>query len=168
MCWQINVHPEDQNLQRIFWEDSNQQIKFYRLTTVTYGLSCAPFLAVQTIEQLIANEGHRFPLAVPSLSKGRYVDDIFDGADSIHEAKLIMHELAQLCHAGGFPLQKWNSNVSELFPPSTTTPKEEGVPVEIEASQIKVLELCWHLSKNVFKGGTSCKQHFLKDFITKK
>lgn len=104
MYRQIQIHQDNWDLQRILWIDSNNQIHSYRLTTITYGFNCAPYLALRTIQQLITDEGRRFPLAIPSLTQGRYVDDIFGGADSISETKTIINQLIQLCKAGGFPL----------------------------------------------------------------
>lgn len=50
MYRQIEVHPEDQDLQRIFWRESAaDELKAFRLNTVTYGLACAPFLAIRTL-----------------------------------------------------------------------------------------------------------------------
>jgi len=109
MFRQIAVHPEDWDLQRIFWREEDRLI-VYRLTTITYGLNCAPFLALRALQQLVTDEGHRFPKVVVPLTKGRYVDDIFGGADSISEAKETVQQLILLCEAGRFPLQKWNSN----------------------------------------------------------
>jgi len=54
---------------------------------VTYGLACAPILALRTLVQLIKDEGDKYFLAIPSLTHGRYVDDIFGGADSISQAQ---------------------------------------------------------------------------------
>jgi hypothetical protein len=46
MYRQVVVHPEDRDLQRILWRYSSEEpIQEYRLTTVTYGTSSAPFLA---------------------------------------------------------------------------------------------------------------------------
>lgn len=46
MYRQILVHPEDCELQRILWQNNTvNEVREYRLKTVTYGLACAPFLA---------------------------------------------------------------------------------------------------------------------------
>jgi len=148
MYRQILVHPIDRNLQRIFWLDSNGQPCPYQLTTVTYGLNCAPFLALRVLQQLISDEGHRFPKAVASLSEGRYVDDIFGGADSVEEAQEVMTQLTQLCMAGGFPLQKWNSNcpalLNSLLPPSNHVPT-----VDLDSSRTRVLGLSWQPQSDI-------------------
>lgn len=49
MYRQIVMHSDDRNLQRIVWRD-DQIIKEYQLNTVTYGLACAPFLAIRTLK----------------------------------------------------------------------------------------------------------------------
>ncbi|XP_011858940.1 PREDICTED: uncharacterized protein LOC105556458 [Vollenhovia emeryi] len=151
MFRQIKMHPNDWDLQRIFWQDSNKDIISYRLTTVTYGLSCAPFLALRTLNQLVEDEGHRFPLAVPPLTRGRYVDDIFGGAGTIIEAKAIVEQLIELCKAGGFPLQKWSSNNPELLKLFPKTFSDTTTPVEIESSTIKILGLCWQPSTDTYQ-----------------
>ncbi|GBL99204.1 hypothetical protein AVEN_140671-1 [Araneus ventricosus] len=57
MYQQIRIHSEDSVLQRIIWRsDPNQSLSTYRLLTVIYGLSCAPYLAIRTLHQLEADE----------------------------------------------------------------------------------------------------------------
>lgn len=151
MYRQITVHPDDWDLQRIYWYDANQQPLPYRLTTVTYGLNCAPFLALRALQQLIEDEGHRFLQAIPSLSQGRYVDDIFGGANSIQETLEIIEQLKQLYMAGGFPLQKWNSNCQEILQHLSVLQHEETSNVELETSRVKVLGLNWQPTTDIFK-----------------
>lgn len=101
MYRQIRVHQEDWNYQRIVWKQQDNKIATYQLTTVTYRLACAPFSALRAIAQLIEDEGEKFPLAIPPLTKGRYVD-IFGGSDSIQQTRDIIEQLVTLCTAGGF------------------------------------------------------------------
>lgn len=62
MYRQILVHSEDR-MQQILWRCKAQDnIQEYRLNTVTYGLVCAPFLAMRTLRQLAKDEGKRYPL----------------------------------------------------------------------------------------------------------
>jgi len=110
MYRQIKVNLEDWDFQRILWINQSNDIITYQLTTVTYGLACAPFIALRTLKQLVDDEGDIFPLAIQVLTKGRYVDDLFGGSDTIQQAQNIIKDVNQLCMAGGFPLQKWISN----------------------------------------------------------
>ncbi|XP_071579938.1 uncharacterized protein [Temnothorax nylanderi] len=116
MYRQILVHPDDRDLQRILWrKDRAEAVQEYRLNTVTYGLSCAPYLAIRTLHQLAADEGHRFPLGAAVLEHDTYVDDIFAGDDSKEGARGLRNQLIEICTAGGFPLSKWAANDEDLL-----------------------------------------------------
>lgn len=151
MFRQISVHPEDWSLQKILWWDKDGQIQPYALTTVTYGLTCPPFLALRTLQQLIQDDGHRFPKAILPLTRGRYVDDIFGGADSKEEAREIIRQVTQLCLAGGFPLQKWKSNCRELLSQSLQREGDVTSTVEFESTHSKILGLVWEANADSFR-----------------
>lgn len=61
MYRQINVHPDDWNLQRILRGKNPNEVLAYQLITVKYGIECAPFLALRAVHQLIEDEGPKFP-----------------------------------------------------------------------------------------------------------
>ena len=116
MYRQILVAPEDRDYQRILWRHSlNDPVCEYRLNTVTYDLSCAPFLAIRTLRQLADDENARFPRGSVGLRHDCYVDDIVTGAHTREEAIAKQSELRQLCMAGGFPLRKWAANHPEIL-----------------------------------------------------
>lgn len=147
MFRQIAVHQQDWDLQRILWCGQDGRPSAYRLTTVTYGLNCAPFLALRTVQQLVKDEGQRFPKAIVPLTKGRYVDDIFGGAETIPEAKEIVQQLILLCESGRFPLQKWNSNCLEVLPKNGKTSLST---VEFEPTLCRILGLVWKPETDTF------------------
>ncbi|XP_029158933.1 uncharacterized protein LOC114931136 [Nylanderia fulva] len=152
MYRQIQVHPDDWRFQRIRWSHSDEDVNSYELTTVTYGLICAPYLALRTIAQLIEDEGTNFPSAVPCLTHGRYVDDIFGGAESIDEVHEIINQLHQLCKAGGFPLQKWSSNHAHVLHhlPSERLSNPNPIPFDSD-SCVAVLGLQWKPTADCFQ-----------------
>ncbi|XP_025262627.1 uncharacterized protein LOC112637358 [Camponotus floridanus] len=122
MYRQILVHPDDRDHQRILWRHrAVDDIREYRLRTVTYGLACAPFLAIRTLHQLADDEGHRFPQGAVALRRDTYVDDVVTGASTLSEATAAQRELRSLCMAGGFPLRKWAANHLSIL---------DGVPHE--------------------------------------
>lgn len=55
MYRQIVTHPEDRHYQQILWGTSDSP-RSYQLTTVTYGLTCAPYLALRVLQQLATDE----------------------------------------------------------------------------------------------------------------
>ncbi|XP_011312151.1 uncharacterized protein [Fopius arisanus] len=148
MFRQIRVHHDDWDLQRILWlNEENQQITF-QLTTVTYGLNCSPWISLRVLQQLGEDEGHRFPAAVETVKKGRYVDDFYGGADSINQLKEIATQLQGLCEAGDFPLQKWSSISPEALQQLGLSPQNSTV--HFEEAITKVLGLCWQQSTDTF------------------
>ncbi|XP_077258613.1 uncharacterized protein LOC143895418 [Temnothorax americanus] len=114
----------------------------YYLTTVTYGTKAAPFLAVRTLLQLVEDEGHNFPLAVPSILQGRYVDDSFGGADTVQQLIQIALQLKNLCMAGGFPLAKWHATHPDVLT-AVQAEKDQGSQITFDDCVTKILGLRW-------------------------
>lgn len=96
------------------------------------------------MQHMTDDKGHRFPLAVPCLTKGRYVDDIYRGAETEDELKAIIPQLIGLCTVGGFPLSKWISHcpkiLGELGLPSATS----STTIHFDEEVVKVLGLFWN------------------------
>jgi len=152
MYRQVKIHPDDGKFQRILWKDADGNILTYELQTVTYGLSCAPYLALRAIIQLIEDEGSRFPLAIPTLTTGRYVDDLFGGADTIEDTIVLAQEVNKLCMAGGFPLQKWASNHSSIVHSIIASSAHQSTSISIEDhSVVHSLGLSWEILEDAFE-----------------
>jgi len=151
MYRQILIFPEDREYQRILWRlDTSNTIREYRLNTVTYGLACAPYLAIRTLHQLADDEGSRFPLGAAALRRDCYVDDILTGANTKKDAIALQSELRQLCMAGGFPLRKWAANHEEILadiPPEHCLAKESH---SWEHDSHTTLGLRWHPTEDAF------------------
>ena len=72
------IHPDDRKFQCILWGEAlNEPVKIFELNTVTYGMSCSPYLAIHVIRQLAEDEKMKFPLAASVFSRKIYVDDLF-------------------------------------------------------------------------------------------
>ena len=68
MFRQIKVSEEHQYYQIVLWRNQEtNQINMYKLTTVTYGTTCAPYLALRTLIQLAQDEKKKFPVASQTL-----------------------------------------------------------------------------------------------------
>lgn len=151
MYRQILVHPDDQNLQRILWFE-NENLRKYKLQTVTYGLSCAPFLALRTLDQLINDDGIKFPLAVETMKRGRYVDDIFGGADTIDDCQNLVKQVDGLTKSGCFPLQKWISTEPSILSHISSTNYQENQSLVITDSCVhRTLGLTWNQLTDEFQ-----------------
>lgn len=116
MYRQITIDERDRDLQRIVWRPTNDvEMRHYRLNTVTYGTSAAPYLAIQTLRQLANDEKHKFPIGAQLTLRDFYVDDILSGSEDIDTAKEAQRQLIDLLQAGQFQLKKWASNRAELI-----------------------------------------------------
>jgi len=152
MYRQIKIISEHQQYQTILWRYSTEEpIKEYTLTTVTYGTSSAPFLAVRTLQQLATDEKKNFPRAADIATKDFYVDDLLTGADSSSDAKALQEETISLLQTGGFKLRKWKSNDKDLVSRLPETLQEKHF-VEIEENDTKkTLGVLWAPIGDKFK-----------------
>ncbi|GFS58161.1 integrase catalytic domain-containing protein [Trichonephila clavipes] len=86
-CTLLLDFPSQQDLLRIVSKTSvDSPLKNSRSTTVTYGTTCAPFLATRTLLQLSEDEKQNFPLASPVVKNDFYVDDVLSGAPDLKTA----------------------------------------------------------------------------------
>ncbi|XP_070138595.1 uncharacterized protein [Drosophila bipectinata] len=140
MFRQIWVSEKHRNFQRIVWrEDPSDPIKHFTLCTVTYGTSCAPFLAVRVLEQLAADHQKEFPTAAKNLMEDFYVDDVLTGSNSEDELQRNRDELVQLMSCAKLELGKWVSNTKYIVSEDNT---------DSSHSSVKVLGLHWHPKKD--------------------
>lgn len=116
MYRQILIHPDDRPFQRILYQNSPQEpVKDYQLKTVTFGVNCAPFLAIRTLHRLAFDSEKEFSKAAYILRNEAYVDDILSGGHSVEEALQSQNELLCTLKSAGFVLKKNTSNDSRLL-----------------------------------------------------
>ncbi|XP_076659886.1 uncharacterized protein LOC143363168 [Halictus rubicundus] len=153
MYSQVSMHRDDHAFQRILWRrDPSGPVVEYALTTVTYGLKCAPFQAHRCVQQLVADEGDRYPLAAPILRTEIYVDDILSGAASVVEGRAKIRQLNQLAAAGGFRLRKWIASDTDLLVDLPRDALRASDEREVTAdSMYKTLGLYWNVTNDSFR-----------------
>ncbi|UYV79713.1 hypothetical protein LAZ67_18000385 [Cordylochernes scorpioides] len=151
MYRQIRIHPEDADYQRILWRPSPEEpVVDYRLLTVTYGTTSAPFLAMRTLQQLAEDEGHNYPEASRVTLNDFYVDDLLTGAQTIAETKELIDQLKDLMKKGGFHLRKWNSNCHEIVSHVEEINEERKINLEKGAIS-KILGIVWDHVQDTFR-----------------
>ncbi|XP_050528192.1 uncharacterized protein LOC126898294 [Daktulosphaira vitifoliae] len=147
MYRQILVQPTDRDYLRIFWRFSqNDPISEYRLCTVTYGTSAAPFQALRTIRELANVDGQLYPQAAEILLNDTFVDDIITGANSEKNALDYQTQLIKLCSLAQFELRKWASNSSQVLQAVSENARAMSPSLLLnksEQSDVKVLGLRW-------------------------
>ncbi|XP_012542676.1 uncharacterized protein LOC105840318 [Monomorium pharaonis] len=103
MYRQIWVDKSQTPLQRIFWRnDLSEELTTFKLQTVTYGTTCAPFMAMRTMLELANINASRYPRRSTTISSDFYVDDLLSGSNDLNEVKKIRDETMEILAEGGF------------------------------------------------------------------
>ncbi|XP_045477626.1 uncharacterized protein LOC123682865 [Harmonia axyridis] len=155
MYRQILISPEQRDYQRIVWRFSKREpLQYYRLNTVTYGVSSAPYLALRTLHQLASDDGLRFPTARQVLLNEIYVDDILTGCSSESEALELRKQVQDLLMAGGFELRKWATNHLPLLDGISSDHRRESSSIDPllldREPSLKILVLGWNPASDHF------------------
>lgn len=153
MYRQILVSREDADYQRILWRESPlANVVEKRLLTVTYGTSCAPYLAIRTLKQLAHDEKSQFPDLFDTINNDFYMDDLLTGANDEVTAINLQKRITQVMSKGKFEMHKWASNSSVVLQevPSSSKLSNESVEITIDET-IKALGILWNSHTDVFE-----------------
>lgn len=110
MYRQFLIRKSDQKFQRILWRNQNNQMQTYELNTVTFGITCAPYLAIRCLHHLATDEAETYPLVAPLLRSEFYVDDFLSGAHTTQDAKFIIEQMTKILATAGLTIRQWASN----------------------------------------------------------
>lgn len=159
---QILVQPADRHLQRIVFRlEENGEIQDFELCTVTYGTAPAQFLSLRAVDQLVIDEGSKFPRAAKVIKKNKYIDDYLFGDDDQTELERIRSELIQLLKTGGMELAKWSSNL----PQYSDGPTSRSISYK-DKEGIKALGIMWNPELDVLSVQVPLSQ--LQEQVTKR
>ena len=152
MFLHISLNKKDRDYQRVLWRfKPTDKITHYRMTTVTFGEVCSPFLAMRVLRQLAADESERFPIAANILTSSIYMDDILAGAFSLSELKEVKSQLIGIMSTAGFSLKKWTSNDKSIL--NDLGPSDFAVDPTLmfkESKSIKTLGIYWNMKNDSF------------------
>ncbi|XP_063918637.1 uncharacterized protein LOC135134000 [Zophobas morio] len=151
MFRQIWVRPEDRDLLRIAYRfDQTEPIQVFRLKTVTYGLNCAPFLAMRCLRELAYEASADYPQAAKTILNSFYMDDLLVGVDNVDEGIKLRDDLNNILKGGGFELYKWASNETKLLPNQDS--ENNTAVVRLDSNfETKALGLTWNCQRDLFK-----------------
>lgn len=152
MYRQILMRREDTDKQRIVWRfNTSEEIKEYRLLTVTFGLACAPYLAIKTLRQIAKDEGidERYKVAREIIYNDVYMDDILSGSHDEATAIEVQRRLTEMLRRGGFKLQKWVSNSETFMQEIEPEKRAKFSEVNINRKEtIKALGVTWNVKRD--------------------
>lgn len=146
MYRQIWLDPAHTEFQRILWQAPNSlEIKSYRLKTVTFGVASAPFLAIRTLFLIADNMECDGPEMANKIRYQFYVDDFFDSADTIIEAKEIIKSMTNALAKYGFSLRKWKANDCAILKDLAENDMDSS-----PSNVFKTLGIQWHPEHDEF------------------
>ncbi|KRZ66613.1 hypothetical protein T10_7670 [Trichinella papuae] len=116
MYLQVALHEADKDVCRFLWQEPGRDElpKTYRLSRVCFGLTCSPYLAMQTVRLHAERHEAECPGALSDILPNMYVDDLVVSCNSIRDAKRLAREATSLLGKGGFCLAKWASNSPDV------------------------------------------------------
>lgn len=169
MYRQFWINSHHQKYQKVLWRFSEKDpLKTYVLTTVTFGTSAAPFLALRLLKYIADSPiALNFPLASKIIHSDFYVDDLLSGAFSCIEAIQAQQQIRELLNSFGLSIRKWCSNEINAL---------KSIPAEIceisehsfdETDYKKTLGIYWSPSKDSFAFAVE-SQDFSKLKLTKR
>ncbi|XP_024868764.1 uncharacterized protein LOC112452671 [Temnothorax curvispinosus] len=111
MFRQVWINSGQCDYQRIVWRFSeSDSILDYHLKTVTFGVTCSPFLAIYCLLQLATLHRAEYPTAFAALFETLYVDDVVVSVRTVDQAHALRDQLLSLLRSAGFELRKWASS----------------------------------------------------------
>lgn len=151
MFRQIHIRDSDQSLQRILWRDSSHALlKEYQLTTVTYGMKAAPFLAMRVLKQIGRDNATSYPLAASTLEQSFYMDDLMTSHYCKTTLRALQEELITVLKSAGMNIRKWSSNEPDLLN-NLPTEQRDITHYDFKDSETrKTLGLRWNVTSDSF------------------
>lgn len=145
MYRQVKMDPEDCDLQRIVWRFSpSEELRSFRLLTITYGTVPAAFMATQCLVRLAEDAREKYPLASRSIREDFYMDDLMTGHDTEEGCVKLQQEISTILDAAKLPLRKWCSNSQYVRQQIGKCSDDPLFSLEIDNNDtVKSLGLCW-------------------------
>ncbi|XP_022163934.1 uncharacterized protein LOC111029283 [Myzus persicae] len=147
MYRQVLILPKYRKFQHILWRATpHDKLLEYELNTVTYGVNCAPYLALRVLQSITSDDCTESEWVRNALTRQTYVDDICDGADTIAEVLKLQSDLICVLNRSGLELKKWSSNTTSVLDAVPAANRVHApTPFEtVDGQGTKVLGLEWH------------------------
>lgn len=155
MYRQIWVSSSDRDYQRILWRyEPSEPLKTYRLKTVTYGTTAAPFLAIRSLMKIATDSSNLTVDAKRRIQEDFYVDDLLSGSQTLEHAIQMKEQITSALQQHGMPLRKWASNSIDFMHtvPSDYVQTQSSIEFHDEniLAAVKTLGLNWNPSTDDF------------------
>ncbi|BES97016.1 Retrotransposon protein [Nesidiocoris tenuis] len=150
MFRQIWLSQDDRRYLQIIWRSApTEPMQFFELNTVTFGLSCSPFLAQRVLRQHALNHQQMYPEAAHIVLNNTYIDDATAGNDSLSHLIAVKAQLIEMLRLGGFELGKWTSNHPALLEATSSGERMVRLCQDSEDTT-KILGMHWNPAVDSF------------------
>ncbi|GJQ88427.1 hypothetical protein Trydic_g23911 [Trypoxylus dichotomus] len=159
---QIKLDKNKPIIQETVWMDSNwncerceqtnikknEELKHFRLDTITYGTASSSNLACRVLYQVAIENENEFPEASNVIKNDFYMDDLLSGAEHVQDAPRLKDEISSILRSAGLNLRKWCSNSREFIENNNL----ESLPQHyiVKNENIKGLGLIWDPNDDVY------------------
>lgn len=110
----------------------------YRMTRVTFGVSCSPFLLVVTLRKHLSSQEEAYDDICKTMKNSFYVDDLVVSVDSVAEGKRLYEKSRKIMALANMNLRKWHTNSKWL--------RAEFGDNAKNVSDVKVLGTNWNIA----------------------
>ncbi|KAK3704222.1 hypothetical protein QZH41_007842 [Actinostola sp. cb2023] len=151
MFLQIKIAKPDQDVHRYLWRNlnSDEKPRVYRMTRLTFGINCSPFLAIATIHAHATGYIEMLPRAAKELLNNMYVDDCLTGAETDEAAITLRRELTDIMKTAGFNLTKWATNSQQVLNNMQPEQRASSPLIELTTEEpLKALGVSWDLKSD--------------------
>ncbi len=166
MFREIELHTPERDLHRFLLRDSTGKLADCRMTRLTFGVRCCPFLATQVLRHLALKHSDSHPEASRAICEAFYVDYFLSGANNIEEASQLREQLCGLLLRAQMTLRKWRTNDANF---RKTIPEHliemEDLHLAPPKSSIKALGIHWKVSTDSLHVATPAN---IPDKVTKR
>lgn len=167
MFHQMRIKGEDGDSQRIVWCANKETTEpcDYVMQVVTFGATCSPSTALFVLNKNATRFASEYPVAVDTIHRRHYVDDMLTSVDTESEAIKLAQEVQYVHQQGGFHMRNWVSNSSVVLEAIGEKPKhEKSMDMNANLAMEKVLGMWWSTTTDVFRYKISTDRN--KDLFT--
>ncbi|XP_045495970.1 uncharacterized protein LOC123694549 [Colias croceus] len=126
MFMQIKIKNEDRDALRYLWRGDrrdNTAPDEYRMTSLIFGATCSPAIAIYIKNRNAAKYIESDPEAYDAIVRNHYVDDLLNSYDTEDEAINSARRISEIHKEASYELRQWTSNsrnVLNALAPGTT------------------------------------------------
>ncbi|XP_066157628.1 uncharacterized protein, partial [Euwallacea fornicatus] len=151
----IKIEENEREFQKILWRSNGKDpVEVYKLNTVTYGTSSAPFQATRCLVELAEQNMNIYPRTSEIIKRSFYMDDLLVSVDSEAEAWDIYQELNEIMNQANFKLRKWSSNSGTVLKKILKSNDNENLDSFIlshNEKELKTLGISWDPEQDILK-----------------